>query len=476
MKVYKKFLGILTVFLLIGLGVSAVKIDLESTDLSSFNSRSTVLKEADIVIPDDFTTIQEGIDNSQPGYTVFVKKGIYEENIRINKTGLSLIGENKYNTIIDGGYGSSQGIIIDASDVVVKNFTIRYYKDASRDDIFSWNQAGVEVKKPNVTILNNRFIDNGVGVELFSKAFNATIKNNFMINDGFLIGNYLDMEGFPNITKKSFLHNIENNTVNGKPVYYFENKKDFSVPSDAGQITCVNCSNFTIEDLFLSNNDFSIILAYCYNSVIRNNTVEDTNGEILLFKCENSTVSNNLIRNTFKGICLELGSKNNIVKNNELSNNYVGVSLYSEGVNNTIYKNKIYGNSGPMAAGVEVVSYIGGCHKFNNISENIIYDNPIGIHFSGDCVNNSVYKNQLFKNLIGIYLQQSSDYNKIVGNVFFKNFVKAFFFRCSTNIWDFNDWGRHRILPKLIFGFKEFERIVIPWFNVDLRPFDYVDM
>lgn len=46
-----------------------------------------------IVVPDDYPTIEAAIENATDGDTIFVKKGIYEENpLQINKT-LSLIGE-----------------------------------------------------------------------------------------------------------------------------------------------------------------------------------------------------------------------------------------------------------------------------------------------------------------------------------------------------------------------------------------------
>ena len=53
-----------------------------------------------IIVPDDYPTIQEAIDNATDGDTIFVKKGTYEENpLEINKT-LSLIGEGADSTKI----------------------------------------------------------------------------------------------------------------------------------------------------------------------------------------------------------------------------------------------------------------------------------------------------------------------------------------------------------------------------------------
>ncbi|MFC1608223.1 nitrous oxide reductase family maturation protein NosD [Candidatus Latescibacterota bacterium] len=48
----------------------------------------------------DFTSIQDAIDKAQPGTTVFVKSGEYNETLTL-RNGISLIGEDAYTTIIN---------------------------------------------------------------------------------------------------------------------------------------------------------------------------------------------------------------------------------------------------------------------------------------------------------------------------------------------------------------------------------------
>jgi len=465
LKIGKSYLTILPIFLLIASSLigSAYNFQLvKNTDI--------VALDFDIIIPDDFSSIQQGINHAKPGDKILVRTAIYKEHLIINKKDIILQGEDRYNTILDGCKTEGDGIVIEAENVTIKNLTIRNFKNHQKDDIYSWNQAGIESHLPNSTIINNRFVENGVGIELLSRAYNTTIANNEMFNDGFLIGNYFDQNSSPNITPASFLHNISNNTVNGKPIYYYKNKKDFTVPTDAGQITMVNCYNFTIKNMYMSNNDFSIILAYCYNSLIEDITVTDTNGEILLFACENNTIQHNTIKNTFKAICLEYKSKNNVIKYNDLSNNYVGVSLFSDTNNNIVYQNKIYNNSGSFSAGIEIVSYNGGTQHDNNITENQIYNNPIGIRFRENSIRNNIYLNDIALNKIGIYLEMSSEYNKIINNNFRKNIVQAVFNGCSINNWNNNFWNRPRILPKPIVGLSNFGKIKIPCINLDKNP------
>ena len=80
-----------------------------------------------IVVPDDYTTIQEAIDNAAEGDTIYVKKGIYHENIGITKP-VSLIGEDRDSTIIDGAPSEGYGvpISIKCDRVNLSGFTLSY--------------------------------------------------------------------------------------------------------------------------------------------------------------------------------------------------------------------------------------------------------------------------------------------------------------------------------------------------------------
>ena len=145
---------------------SATGYQIKNSDLFNFYSGS------DIIIPDDYPTIQEGINYANSNDVVFVRNGIYKENIVINKTGLTLLGEDKYGTIIDGCNGVDDGIKIKSENVTIKNLTIKNFKNKQKQDIYSWNQAGIEIHESNAKIINNYFVDNGVGLELFSSIIN----------------------------------------------------------------------------------------------------------------------------------------------------------------------------------------------------------------------------------------------------------------------------------------------------------------
>lgn len=85
--------------------------------LSALNIAATT-----ITVPKDFENIQDAIDNSQPGDTIFVHKGIYNEILTL-KDGISLIGESIYETIISGR--GNKPVITSADNTLIKKCTIQ---------------------------------------------------------------------------------------------------------------------------------------------------------------------------------------------------------------------------------------------------------------------------------------------------------------------------------------------------------------
>lgn len=77
-----------------------------------------------LIVPDDYSTIQAALNAAVVGDTVFVRSGTYyESQIVVSKT-LSLVGEDKLTTIVDGG-SSDVVITISADNVYMSGLTLQ---------------------------------------------------------------------------------------------------------------------------------------------------------------------------------------------------------------------------------------------------------------------------------------------------------------------------------------------------------------
>ena len=121
--------------------------------------------------PNNYSMIQDAINDASSGDTIFVDSGIYYQQVIVNKM-VELIGENKDSTIIDGS-NSNNILKIEADGVIVKDFTIQY------------GAIGVYiVTSSNVQIKNNIIKKNWEGIGLLAVS-NSEIKQNDILNNYF---------------------------------------------------------------------------------------------------------------------------------------------------------------------------------------------------------------------------------------------------------------------------------------------------
>jgi len=116
--------------------------------------------------PNNYTKIQDAIDDASDGDTVFVydDSSPYYENLVVNKS-INLIGEDKNTTIIDGS-GEFSVVIYHIDEVKISGFTIR-----------NGDYGIYTLRANNITINGNIILNNEIGVYLIASNFN-TIKNN----------------------------------------------------------------------------------------------------------------------------------------------------------------------------------------------------------------------------------------------------------------------------------------------------------
>ena len=164
------------------------------TTLSAYEEITATLNE--IVVPDDYQTIQDAINHAQDYDTIRVRPGTYHEHLTINVIALNLIGESPSNTIIDGS-GSGTVVLINSYVVDIHGFKIQNgengisFGDRSigcviHENIISSNEIGVNSGISHSSqIYHNTFVDNTDNAHCES---DITIWYNNEINEG----NYWD--------------------------------------------------------------------------------------------------------------------------------------------------------------------------------------------------------------------------------------------------------------------------------------------
>ncbi len=78
-------------------------------------------------VPDEYATIQAAVDAARPGQIILIAPNVYHEAVRVKTPGITLRGLDRNRVILDGNFELSNGIEIEANDVVVENMTARDY-------------------------------------------------------------------------------------------------------------------------------------------------------------------------------------------------------------------------------------------------------------------------------------------------------------------------------------------------------------
>ena len=259
-----------------------------------------------IVVPEDYSTIQEAIINGADGDTVFVKRGIYlideDTTIVISKT-LSLIGEDPANTIIIGA------------------------SSALRE-----NGIALRLAAPNITI----------------SGFTLT---NFRV--AIAVVNYY-AEPYPSgckIVKNNIINNSEGIRPQRNDLLVLEN----NITKNNVGISGYDAENVIITRNNISANGYGIDIGICRNiTVSKNQIFDNSNGGLNLCYFGPHFVYNNTIANNGWGIRFAEGCGNATVYGNNITQNGVGVVLLIfpnagdvvvSGVGNTVFGNLFVNNT-----------------------------------------------------------------------------------------------------------------------------------
>ena len=335
--------------------------------------------------PNNYTQIQDAIDNASDGDTVFVfdESSPYYEHVIVDKS-IELIGENKETTTIDGNQ-IGDVVTISSDQVTITGFTIersgRDYQDQNAgikilsnentitDMNITFNLFGILLSfSTGNTILNNDINYNSYGIRLVDASTDNVISGNTLVSWSFDFNIY--MKGFCN--NNTISDNIITN-YDGYGIYIFGSEDN--IISDNILIDCENgislvSSNDTeIIGNFFQNEEDGLSLSRSTGNIISQNTfiddglfiydsfdsfvientvngkplvyledesditIPDNAGQIILVNCDNIIIENQDISDT--NMAIELwGSESCTLSQNTLIGNRRSIYLENADYNN----------------------------------------------------------------------------------------------------------------------------------------------
>ncbi|MHC1574529.1 MAG: CARDB domain-containing protein, partial [Candidatus Methanogasteraceae archaeon] len=123
-----------------------------------------------IIVPDSYPTIQQAVDNATDGDAIFVRSGTYHENILVNNKDLTIGGEGKEATIING-MGSGDCVRVSSADVNISEVTI---ENAGNHGVYAYSS--------DLNINNATITDCGKDAIYFHYGKSLTLRDSVLEN------------------------------------------------------------------------------------------------------------------------------------------------------------------------------------------------------------------------------------------------------------------------------------------------------
>ncbi len=262
----------------------------------------------------NYSTIKEAIDAANQFDTIFVYNGTYNENVVIGKK-LSLIGEDKNITIINGIGGADQVVNFVSSNIIVSGFTIRGN---------SGEQDGIRVFSlmEDCQITDNIFDDCADGILLQVTTKRINVHHNHIIQATFA-GIHLTESDRNNIAYNLiescaewgiFLGSISSqNNVTGNTL--IGNAGGIHLAGNSGQ-NLVNRNYITG-----STKEAILVETLSSDNTLRRNTLVENYAGIKLSGSSVTIIElNHIENNSLEGVLLEFSNNNQIINNNFIGN------------------------------------------------------------------------------------------------------------------------------------------------------------
>jgi len=407
----------------------------------------------------NYTSIQEAVDDAVDGDTVYVfdDSSPYVEHLLVNKS-ITLLGEDRNTTIIDGTDESEVVVQILAEGVSISEFTIRNYGDEAIEVLSNYTYIsgniigpesrtfsgyGIRVYQADDNIISDNYISNTFTAIKILYSHDNNISSN-IIYSNWLGGIRLSSSTNNTISENTITTGTLANALSYTGIDLVDSNENVvssnTIISEFGDFYDNSYSGLYLWDS-RDNTVIDNMLVKCgyqwygiYQNLLEDNTVNDKPllyligesdrvidyaGQIMLIQCDNITIENTEISNT--QIAIELVETHNcIITGNTLTNNWRGVRLeYSDTniISENLFSDNRYSVNLREGSSHIVVSNntiqnsaigISGSTGYNIIEENIIRNNGQGIQILGIfSPRNSITSNIITNNWNGLALTYS---------------------------------------------------------------------
>ncbi|MCC3358022.1 right-handed parallel beta-helix repeat-containing protein [Bacillus sp. REN16] len=280
--------------------------------------------------------LKDAIQLSQPGDTIILEEGTYEDAFVINK---SIILRGKPGAIINGPT-SGYPITIEAENVTIENLQIE--GGGSQN-------AGIYIKTNHAQITNN-IIKNVFHGVYIKDGYGNVIENNEITsvegvenNKGF--GVYLVDAPYTRISGNYFHHLQDGIYVSFSDYCAVSNNL---IEHARYGIHTMDSKTVTIAKNEINNSHNGLMIMqsdelYITENYLHSNTTIDGAG-MFIFDTFDSVIKANVVKENFKGIYFE-NAKRNIVEFNAFIQNDIGFDLAKDTTNNVISLNNFIKNT-----------------------------------------------------------------------------------------------------------------------------------
>lgn len=201
------------------------------------------------------------------------------------------------------------------------------------------NRCGIQLcASSNNTISGNQIEHNDEDGIFFELSSRNVLRNNT------IAGNNYNLKIWGE-TFSDCVNDVDaSNTVDGRRIYYWINKKNMTVPLDAGFVALINCTNITVQNLSLTKNWHGVLLLSTTDSTItRNNVTNNMFGIWNTMSSNNNITSNNIAHNgcgiSFSGSSTNSIHHNNFFDNTQQVSSINSVNVWDDGVEGNYWSN-----------------------------------------------------------------------------------------------------------------------------------------